>query len=464
MKRILLLTVSLAGLANFGWAQTNPAITSWLINTTHQKAKHYVAGNSTPIQDTAQVNVQKVRYTNSNVYLNASGLPSYLIGPYQDGNPSQATNRNFVFRIPLSPAQNTGTLTNVGTGQTGVFINGVPMYNYTDARSYKNAGIWHQNAVYFENKGFDCAKGHPSPVFQGPPGMGGTLVGGTYHHHQNPSAFNLGRATTSTVCNLYLSDGLYVPDSTKHSPLIGFAFDGYPVYGAYGYANSNGTGGIKRLTPSYRLRNISNRHSLTSGALPASQYGPAISADTALGAYNEDYEFVSGSGDLDVHNGRFSVTPEYPNGIYCYFATIDADWKSVYPYIMGPTYYGVVATDNFPVMGGTNPTSVTVPSSGVTVYNPPVTAVKVEIGHNNLNLYPNPVSDFLAVQISGLLKEAATIELYSLNGKLIQTTTINPGSSMGYFDTRTLYNGIYVVKANLNGLISTHKVEVNHGF
>ena len=40
-----------------------------------------------------------------------------------------------------------------------------------------------------------------------------------------------------------------------------------------------------------------------------------------FGSFVEDYEFKN-SGDLDEHNGRFAVTPEYPNGIYHYHATI----------------------------------------------------------------------------------------------------------------------------------------------
>jgi hypothetical protein len=64
---------------------------------------------------------------------------------------------------------------------------------------------------------------------------------GNYHHHQNPSAFDLDLNVISTICNLYDADGLYAIDSTVHSPLIGFAYDGFPVYGAYAYKNTNGT-------------------------------------------------------------------------------------------------------------------------------------------------------------------------------------------------------------------------------
>ena len=45
------------------------------------------------------------------------------------------------------------------------------------------------------------------------------------------------------------------------------------------------------------------------------------------GTFREDWEFRAGSGDLDECNGRFGVTPEFPEGSYHYTLTDD------YPYI-----------------------------------------------------------------------------------------------------------------------------------
>jgi hypothetical protein len=102
---------------------------------------------------------------------------------------------------------------------------------------------------------------------------------------------------------------------------------------------------IKRMEPSFQKRNITARKHYSDGSDVAD--GPAINATFPLGWYREDYEYIASSGDLDIHNGRFCKTPEYPNGIYCYFATVDKNWNSVYPYIVGETYYGVVLEDNF---------------------------------------------------------------------------------------------------------------------
>lgn len=40
-----------------------------------------------------------------------------------------------------------------------------------------------------------------------------------------------------------------------------------------------------------------------------------------MGAFTQGFEYVEGLGDLDECNGRFGVTPEFPNGIYYYSVT-----------------------------------------------------------------------------------------------------------------------------------------------
>jgi hypothetical protein len=54
------------------------------------------------------------------------------------------------------------------------------------------------------------------------------------------------------------------------------------------------------------------------------------------GAYVNDYIYTAGSGTLDQCNGRYCVTPDYPNGTYAYFLTLDAaSGTPKYPYIIG---------------------------------------------------------------------------------------------------------------------------------
>jgi len=82
----------------------------------------------------------------------------------------------------------------------------------------------------------------------------------------------------------------------EHSPILGYAFDGFPIYGPIGL---DSTGLVKWISSSYVL---------TSRA-------PSISKD--------DFEFHGNSGDLDICNGIYSCTPEYPNGTYHYVLSID---------------------------------------------------------------------------------------------------------------------------------------------
>lgn len=58
------------------------------------------------------------------------------------------------------------------------------------------------------------------------------------------------------------------------------------------------------------------------------------------GTFVEDYIYDDTVGDLDEHNGRYCVTPEYPNGTYAYFSTIDSSGNPVYPYFVGRTFFG----------------------------------------------------------------------------------------------------------------------------
>jgi hypothetical protein len=454
MKNLLFATLLLISTCKL-FAQTNPAITSWIQNVTNLKGRHYVNGNSTPITDAALANVQSVKYSTNWVYVAATGIPTYITGPFLDGNPSLATAQTGFYKVSLNPVKNTGTHTATTAGNIGVFINGVALFDYRDGVAWNpttNAlcggpgnppcpggmgatQAWNRDAILAERAGFDCAKAHPAM--------------GNYHHHQNPAAFNLDKVIISNICDLYPADGLYAIDATKHSPLLGFAYDGFPMYGAYGYKNVDGTGGITRIKSGYQKRNITERKIAPDGTDVAD--GPVVGTTYPLGYFREDYEFVASTSSdvLDVHNGRFCVTPEYPNGIYCYFATVDDNWNSTYPYIVGPTFYGTKTASK-----------VTTISETVTTYNVPSSTFEVA-KDVKINVFPNPASDFIAVQVEGLLRETLSVRLFDLAGKLIQNTEIQAGSTITNFDCRSLYDGIYLVALEINGkIVGSEKVVI----
>ena len=422
-------------------AQLSPAITSWLQNTT-QIGTYYVSGNSTPISNNILVNCQQVEYSATSVYVMATGIPAYPTGPFLDGNPSNATDQSAIYKFTLTPQQNSGTPTSTTGNNIGVFVNGVSLFDYRDGVSW-NPGTsalcggpgnppcpggpmssrdWNRDAIPAEMAGFDCSKAHPAM--------------GNYHHHQNPSAFKLDLNVVSTICNIYDADGLYAMDSTQHSPLIGFAYDGFPIYGAYGYMNADGTGGVVRIESGYELRSMTARTTHADGSTVSS--GPAINTTFPLGYFREDYGWISHPNNdeyLDEHNGRFCVTPEYPNGTYAYFCTVDSDWNSTYPYVVGPTFYGIYTQGKV-----ANITETT------TVYTSSIGFSEAEFGDLNLSIFPNPASDLIAIQIQELVKDDLRVSLLDLSGRVVKKATINKGSTIAYFDVQTVYQGTYIVQ------------------
>ena len=455
MKKLpVLLFVLPFSLASF--SQVTPEITSFLQDTV-STGSYYMQGNSTPITNNILVNCQRVEYSTNFVYVSTQGVPSYPTGPFLDGNPSQASAQNAIYQIPRNPIQNTGTLQSTVGGNIGVFINGVSLFDYREGGAWNSSTNslcggpgnspcpggpmatqdWNRDAIPSEMAGFDCSKGHPAM--------------GNYHHHQNPSAFKLDQTVISTICNLYDANGLYTIDSTVHSPLIGYAYDGFPIYGAYAYANTNGTGGITRMKSGYSLRNIVTRSTSPTGAAVSS--GPAVNATYFLGYFREDYEYIASTAPdvLDIHNGRFCVTPEYPNGTYAYFATVDSNWNSAYPYAVGPTFYGNYANRK---VTSINETTTRYLGNFTGLANSSIDDYKITV-------FPNPASDLIAIQIGSLVKEDIAIELIDASGKLIEQTAVKKGSSIAYFDIQTVYSGVYFVRFSLvHGEQITKKVIV----
>ena len=443
-KTILIITAYL--ISTMSYSQTNPVITDWLQNNT-VLGTYYISGNSLAISNNVLINCQSVQYNTTDVYVSTKGIPAYPTGPFLDGNPSLASDQNAIFKFPLDPVENTGTKTATTGGNIGVFINGVALFDYRDGVAWNNATSalcggpgnppcpggpmatqdWNRDAIPAEKGGFDCSKGHPAM--------------GNYHHHQNPSAFKLDKVVISTICNLYDADGLYTIDSSSHSPLIGFAYDGFPIYGAYGFTDTNGTGAIVRIKSGYQLNTATTRTN-----------GPAVNTTYFNGYFREDYQFIAHPTDLtylDEHNGRWCKTPEYPNGTYAYFATVDANHNSFYPYVVGPTFYGVYAN-----------AKVTSVPSGTTPYTSTVGINKNEFEKLKVTVFPNPASDLIAIQFNDLVKYDFDIALYNINGKRIKQSKINKGQTIAYFDIETVYAGIYLVKISNENNVKTFKVVI----
>ncbi|MEP7233792.1 MAG: YHYH protein [Ignavibacteriota bacterium] len=375
-------------------AQLSPDVTSWIINST---GKTGYGGSVT--------NIQQVQYSDDYVYISASCIPGYDIGPWP-GNPNIPKNQNFVYKITRHPQPNSGTAQATQLGHIGVWTNGVSIFNAKDAMSYQNKGKWNQNAILVEGASFDNCLGHPAP-------------NGEYHHHLNPRC-------------LYDDK-----DSLHHSPIIGFAFDGFPVYGAFGFPNLDGTGSPRRILSSYRKRSITDRSALPDGTvLVATEYGPAISTQYPLGYYIEDFEFIKSSGDLDEHNGRFCVTPEYPSGIYAYFVTLDEMGNAAYPYTLGLTYYGNVTLGNIGPGGGHN-----IISEPVKTYTS--SGVSSDESQVEYSLFPNPATNFVTIYIAPSSHNNLTMKLCdALGNELKRMKNVQPGVPYD-LDLNFIPNGSY---------------------
>ena len=107
-----------------------------------------------------------------------------------------------------------------------------------------------------------------------------------------------------------------------------------------------------------------------SATLTSTQFGPPAST-YAIGHYIEDYDYLGNLGyaqgartnaggvffDLNQYNARFCVTPEFPNGTWAYFVTIQADSTPWYPYNVGRWFMGSTA--------GAGPQTLTVMNADV---------------------------------------------------------------------------------------------------
>lgn len=336
-----------------------PIITKWNLNSNGQKATYYAQTGSaqtpaytfTTSPDSADV--LKLCYTTDSVWIRCQGLTTNM-GKYL--NPGYCYAQNYTFRFPRNPqAASTTHTKSPTTGQIAMLLNGVPIYGIADANSWTGSTnapngmhVWNKEVGKAEGFVLDTAFGaHPQQA-------------GAYHTHTTPY-----RLYKNTPTN-------------KHSPLVGFAFDGYPIYGPYGYSiATDSNSAVTRMISGYALRNITTRTILPDGST-ASQTGPAVNTTYPIGTYAEDYAWsASNGGTLDTYNGRYCITPDYPNGTYAYFVTVDATGKAVFPYYIGFYYYGVTDTKNH-TTGASTVTSINFPAAATNCFYPITLPIKLK--------------------------------------------------------------------------------------
>ena len=201
--------------------------------------------------------------------------------------------------------------------------------------------------------------------------------------YQNPSEdkdrSTYGYVSAPTGLRNLISDN----DEDKHSPILGWALDGSPIYGPYAWKNpKSDVEGVVKMESGYQME--SSRATVVPGggnknvgsAPPAvGPYDPENNT-YPMGSFTQDFVWkeqgtsdagfdiatenddditteagliletdssVSNTNYLDRYNGRVCNTPEFPNelypdGVYCYFTTIDSVNDPMFPYIIGETY------------------------------------------------------------------------------------------------------------------------------
>ena len=186
-------------------------------------------------------------------------------------------------------------------GAVAVAINGVPIYGPEDGPG--GDAVAAEHGAYNEDR---------QPIELGIC-HGHAAQGGTYHYHADANCMHWHPVDGESIENDYDESTIQaIAQNTydgNHSQVIGVAYDGYPIYGFWGYDDDLN---IVEMKSSYELK------------------------DGETG-YNgiDDYQYTEGLGHLDVCNGHFGPTPEFPLGIYHYHTTMqNGDGDMGFPYFL----------------------------------------------------------------------------------------------------------------------------------
>ena len=209
---------------------------------------------------------------------------------------------NYTFDNLADPTIVVTKLTDLSDTTIGLSVTGVPTLNTANVNSWNNEGVWFYNNAY----------------------------------RNEPHEFGVYTYTPSSV-------GLTEWDDSTHSPIVGWSFDGLPIYGAYGYAEYHANGHVADST----LTNIKSCFKLKPGDRPTGpcgkysgefvqdyQYDPAVDGTNG-------YTGTPSAGLLGRYNMRYGVTPDSPTTpIFFYVATHNDDLSPMFPYTLGGTASG----------------------------------------------------------------------------------------------------------------------------
>jgi len=328
-----------------------------------------------------------ITYTTGTSYWNIAtfNLPGQaLTGTFPTvRNPNTITSQSISATTPYRGGKNLQAVNHVKSPNNIIGITSIGVLLFSPGNGQRTTGgsgtVWNLNAA--------VAKIFDEDIYGGAP-----IQGGVYNYRDNSFIRNnaWGSITGSTW-----SGGSYV-DPSGHSKIVGWAIDGYPIYGPYGYINPVESGsGVTRMVSGYRQISLPTRPSsrtlvssvtvsgsrtfnvysvagigagmdltglaITTATKILSIFGTQLTVDNPVtftsgavlnasyrpGIFLEDWVYSPiASTTLDSYNGRYCVTPEFPNGTYAYFTTQDSLGVPTYPYLVGPTFYGSLTIDS----------------------------------------------------------------------------------------------------------------------
>ena len=237
--------------------------------------------------------------------LNGNGIPNHEVGTFPNNdNPNTISEQNVNKKFTLCPQIVSENGLEIGGPASAIAyaLNSVKFDPATAGRCNNEGecclaqcqGNWNIEALGHDTFDFgdDMNHAHVQP-------------NGAYHYHGMPELL---------VDFLGDNNGMTI---------VGWASDGFPVYARYGYINAvDSNSGTTALQPSYRLKSQPDLNRPTTlTALLGPGGGSNLNIAIPMGAFTQDYEYIDGLGDLDRCNGRFGVTPEFPDGIYYYVVT-----------------------------------------------------------------------------------------------------------------------------------------------
>ena len=286
-----------------------------------------------------------IAFSGSNMLVNTDGDPYPALAGYNltnDGITSrngffgsydiqdQSFNYNFRYRGP-SYSSNPQP---IGSGIIGIMTNGALFTSFINNPNKID--------IFQVPSGLRFNKVFFSDYFRLDPCGGEVVLDRSYRYLNGKFLTTCWNNSLLINSNAYYSgtsyNNNYFRHPDGHSKIVGFCFDGYPLYGPYGYTNpTSSASGVSLMTSSYIAKNT-DHHRPPNWKFSNAMVVNDINFMLSTGAFVEDFDFYEGSGILDQYNGRFAVTPEYPEGVYAYYLTFTDDSLAIpkYPYIIGP--------------------------------------------------------------------------------------------------------------------------------